>query len=114
MISEHKTKLYCCEDISLIENYETAINSDELYVCHHINGIILNKKRNELKELGLYYNRPANELIFLTHSEHHRLHNLGENNPMYGKTFSDETIQKLSESKKGKHWKLENGKRVWY
>lgn len=31
-----------------------------------------------------------------------------------GKKFSEETKRKLSEYKKGKHWKLVDGKRVWY
>ena len=31
-----------------------------------------------------------------------------------GKPMSDEAKRKLSESKKGKHWKLVDGKRVWY
>lgn len=29
---------------------------------------------NELKRLGMYYNRPYYELIYLTHSEHSKLH----------------------------------------
>lgn len=57
--------------------------------------------------------------------------NLGENNPMYGKPRSEEVRQKISESLigtkrseetrqkireaiKGKHWKLVDGKRVYY
>ena len=51
--------------------------------------------RKDLIEIGEYYNRPAAELIFLTKSEHHRLHNLGKN-------VSAETRQKLSEVHKGK------------
>ena len=31
---------------------------------------------NELKEKGLYFNRPAKELIFLKRSEHRYLHNI--------------------------------------
>lgn len=67
---------YCCEDISLIENYEIAVNSPEKYDCHHRLEIqddnILSVK--ELKEQNLYYKRPAKELIFLTHEEHCRIH----------------------------------------
>lgn len=85
MISISSVELYCYEDISLIENYNEAINSDKQYVCHHKNEIILNKSRIELIKMGLYYNRPANELIFLTRSEHSHIHTNGNNNPMYGK-----------------------------
>ena len=31
-----------------------------------------------------------------------------------GLKLSDEHKQKLSEQKKGKHWKLVDGKRIWY
>ena len=31
-----------------------------------------------------------------------------------GKKLSEEAKRKLSEAKKGKHWKLVDGKRVWY
>lgn len=95
MINEYNTKKYCCEDISLIENYDKAVNDSQMWVCHHRNGIILNKTPDELKAVGLYENRPACELIFLTESEHIKLHNIG-------KQLSQETRKKLSESHKGK------------
>ena len=34
--------------------------------------------------------------------------------PMLGKHHSEETKQKISEANTGKHWKLVDGKRVWY
>ena len=46
--------------------------------------------------LGMYFHRPASELIFLTKSEHVFLHNKG-------KKLSEETKNKMSESKKGTH-----------
>lgn len=64
MISESAT-LFCKDDISLIENYEEAINDkNETWVCHHKLGIELGKTSKELIKLNLYYNRPANEFIF--------------------------------------------------
>ena len=51
--------------------------------------------RKELIEIGEYYNRPACELIFLTKSEHMRLHHLD-------KQLSEDTRKKMSESRKGK------------
>ena len=69
-------KLYCCEDISLIENYQEALESNEIYDVHHkletSEGVYISK--DELIESNLYYNRPASELIFLLHSEHTKLH----------------------------------------
>lgn len=38
----------------------------------------------------------------------------GKKHPFYGKHHSEETQNKMSESHKGKHWKLVDGKRVWY
>ena len=71
---------YCKDDISLIENYEEAVNDDEnLWCLHHRLGLTINGEfahtAKELKRLGMYYNRPYFELIFLKFSEHSRIHN---------------------------------------
>ena len=118
MICENAVRKYCCEDISLIENYDKAINDNtQTWHCHHRLEIELNKSRQELINLNLYNNRPANELIFLTNSEHKALHNttlhlngsknpmygkhrFGKDNPMYGKHHSDETKQKMKKPHK--------------
>lgn len=76
MISKVNASKYCCEDISLIENYEEAVYSKELYHCHHrleIQGNII-RSATELKEQNLYYNRPASELIFIPIKAHMGLH----------------------------------------
>lgn len=118
MISK-RIKKFCCEDISLIENYEEAINSEELWDCHHRLETDSNKSVKELKDMGLYWKRPASELIFLSHCDHASLHlkqlnksekhrkNLsdglkGEKNPMYKKIVSEETRLKMSLAHKGK------------
>ena len=75
MINKRNAKLFCCEDISLIENYNEAINSSEVRICHHRLGIDLGKGSEELIDMGLYFDRPASELQFLSRSEHIRLHN---------------------------------------
>ena len=103
MICERTIKDYCCEDPHLIENYNEAINDKtQTWECHHRLEIDLDKTTNELKELGLYWNRPASELIFLTSSEHSKLHTIGKNNPLYGSCLSEEHKQKLSEAQKDK------------
>lgn len=165
--------MFCRDDISLIENYYEAISDNkETWVCHHRDklrilpsGMIVRRSREELKEIGRYYNCPANELIFMKRSEHASLHSSGH-------TCSKETRKKLAESAykqwerqdrtaignrisnslkgykqteehiansikgrigikwseeskkehsirmkgnhKGHHWKVVNGKRVWY
>ena len=89
MIDYHRAKKYCCEDLSLIENYEKASKDlIQTWDIHH-------RKEDEgysmkeLKDLGLYHGRPASELIFLTKKEHMRLHckmKIGVKNPYYGRT----------------------------
>jgi len=93
MININNAKLYCCEDISLIENYEAAINSSHVYDCHHRLDTDLGLTKTELIEQNLYYNRPASELIYLTHAEHTILH-------MTGSKRSEETKSLLSKQKK--------------
>ena len=78
MISKSNAEKYCAEDISLIENYKDAIN-DKFYKwhCHHRLEIQEDGQTysvRQLKEKGLYYNRPASELIFLSPDEHFQLH----------------------------------------
>lgn len=82
MINEKMAKSYCNEDISKIENYEIAIaDKTHRWDCHHRDeikvlpsGIKVIRSMDELKENNRYYNCPANELIFLTSSEHSSLH----------------------------------------
>ena len=80
MINERCAKSYCCEDLSLIENYALAIaDTKQTWECHH-RGEVLPCGRfsvDDLNKFGLYYSRPASELIFLTKAEHTSLHNNG-------------------------------------
>ena len=94
----YRTKRYCCEDIRNIENYEQAVMDEtQMWDCHHRWEIFMMWRisKPSLKESGLYYNQPADRLIFLPRSEHLRLHNKG-------RKTSDETKHKISEAKKGK------------
>ncbi len=86
MISKRVYK-YCKDDLSLIENYELAINDNkQMWDCHHRLEIKLNVSAQYLIDNNLYFNRPASELIFLTKSEHSSIHNVGERNINYKKT----------------------------
>ena len=79
MISERYAKLFCSEDISLIENYHQAISDEErTWDIHHRrecdeNGNTL-FTRKQLIEMNIYFKRPASELIFVTRSMHSKLH----------------------------------------
>lgn len=102
---------HICKDFENIENYEKALADNfKGWVCHHrlethnSNGErrIINISVAELKALDMYYNRPADELVFLRRGEHSALHNSGENNSNYGKHLSIETRNKQSKANKGK------------
>lgn len=100
MINEAQVRRYCREDLNLIENYYEAVRSEEPYHCHHRyelnDGLVLSV--NDLKNMGLYYKRPASELIFLKRIDHHHLHTIGSVHPLYGKHCSEETKEKIRKS----------------
>lgn len=99
MINERNVKLYCVEDISLIENYELAINDkDNLWVCHHRLETDLCLSKDELIDLRLYVGRPAKELIFLTRKEHRSVHSKQQ---MKGSHLTDEWKKHISKSTSG-------------
>ena len=118
MISEDYAKSYCRDDISLIENYDKAIaDTTQVWHCHHRRETIFSRK--DLIEIREYYNRPACELIFLTNSDHNRLHKSCENNPMFGKPsvfkgkhHSAESLKKMSEAHKGKRFSESHKKKI--
>ena len=127
---------YYCKNYQDIENYEKALadNFKNWDVHHHLETHNSDGERrlvditaDELKALNMYYNRPAEELIFLKHSEHQFLHHKGKKRSDaakkkmseawdYDRHFNEETRKKMAEAKKGKniwtkgmHW-YNNGK----
>ena len=112
MITNTKKLEKYCTDYKNIENYEEAVKSPLKYDLHHRLEIDEMQSVSDLIFLHLYYHRPPEELIFLEHGEHMRLHKEGENNPMYGKNLSAETRQRMSEAKKGKHPSAETRKKM--
>lgn len=64
-----------------IEGFETAVFSPETWHLHHKIGAYCNRPHEVLKEMGLYYDRPYNELVFLSPSEHMRIHVLCRKDP---------------------------------
>lgn len=100
MINEKYAKSFCYEDISLIENYELAINDTaQTWECHHRGEILPCGRfsRADLKKFGLYFKRPVAELIFLTKAEHTRLHFKG----VPSGPLSEDHKKAISDSKKG-------------
>ena len=102
MIASTKILKKYCTDYKNIDNYEEAVKSPLKYDLHHRLEIDEMQTRSDLIFLHLYYHRPPEELIFLEHREHMRLHNAGNQNPMFGKPKSAETKQKMSEALKGR------------
>ena len=108
---------YCCEDLSQIENYEVAISDkDNVWVLHHRrethdkDGKVLKAAipMKELKLQGLYFGRPASELIFMRESDHQKLHtSLQKFEGGWKRT--KEANEKVSAARKGKHY-YNNGK----
>lgn len=116
MIGDRKSLCrYCSEDLSHIENYDKAIADDKhLWVCHHRNEICLaNQSRldrgittyRQLIADGMYWHRPACELIFLRHDEHLRLHH-------NGKIVSEDTRRKLAHIASGENLSDETRRRM--
>ena len=97
-------KKYCYEDPQLIENYNLAVSDKTRYwIIHHKlevqNGVI--RSKDELIANNLYFNRPANELVWLHPSDHARLHNA--NRTLASKKKCAETWAKNTKIGKYKH-----------
>ena len=119
-----------CKDYQNIENYEAAKKDDfKGWHCHHRlethnsdgERRLVDISQKELKALGMYYHRPANELIFLTTREHNAFkkgtHHSEETKKKMseaakGKKLSAETRKKLSEAHKGTHHSEEAKKKI--
>lgn len=126
----HRFKEYC-KDYKNIENYEMAAadNFKNWCIHHRLETWTSDGERREVdilaKELialDMYYNRPADELIFLTIAEHVSLHFKGKPLPEEakkkisdghkGKYLSEEHKKKLSEAHKGKHLSEDTRKKL--
>lgn len=102
MICKYTIEQYCKDPIEWIENYEEAVNdTEQTWHCHHRYEIEYHLSKIELQAMDFYFNRPFDELIFLTQKDHVSLHNKGRIAPNKGKQLTEEWKQKLSESGKG-------------
>lgn len=106
-----------CRTPELIENYEAAVaDTTQTWQCHHRlethnsdgERRLVDISREELIALDMYFDRPPEELIFLTESEHKRLHLKGKKRPQ----ISEETKRKISEALKGKRLSEETKKKM--
>ena len=115
MFNLTNAKQYCKEDISLIENYDKAINDDtQIWVLHHRLELTLDGEyahtKEELIRLDMYYHRPYYELIFLSKSDHQILHAHDKyrktlSKAQLGHIVSKETRKKISDTRVAKYGK---------
>ena len=94
---------FCSEPLDKIEHYEEALSENFKGWCiHHRREIQpdgTRVSRQELKDNGLYYDRPASELIFMRKREHNSLHNADEGNFWFGKSMPKEVKNKISKTR---------------
>ena len=109
---KHEFERYC-KDYKNIENYDKAKKDNfKGWHCHHRlethnsdgERRLVDITQAELKSSGMYYHRPAEELIFLTTREHNAYNK--------GKPKSEEAKKKMSEAAKGKPKSEETKKRM--
>ena len=107
---------FCSEPLELVENYQQAKADNFAGWCiHHRLEIQPDGTRvsvQELKDQGLYFGRPASELVFMRREEHTSLHMLGKPTWNKGKQLSEESRCKMSEAHKGKHLPAETRQKI--
>ena len=74
---------YCKDDPTKIENYDLALKDNfKGWVIHHRLEFTLDGQEvhtpESLMRLGMYYQRPYYELIYMKRGEHCQLHNKGK------------------------------------
>lgn len=100
------------ENFKLIENFsDAAADPTQTWVIHHRKETEEGKSKQQLIDEGLYFNRPPEELIFLTRAKHNELHSLVErmhtkaarekiSNSLKGRKLSEEHKLRISEGTK--------------
>ena len=115
----HKFEKFC-KSPENIENYEKAkADNFKGWDCHHrLETHNSDGKRRdvdisveELISIGMYFDRPAYELVFLPSSEHISLHKKGKTY-FKGKHHTEEAKKKISEAQKGENNSM-HGKSPW-
>lgn len=100
-----------CKDYTKIENYELAKKDNfKGWVCHHRlecveTGAVVNSSRQDLIDWNIYFNRPADELIFLTRKEHRALHTRNKTEEVKEKLYNENVRKKISNTLSGRKTK---------
>lgn len=123
-------KVCFCTEPEKIENYDKAVvDETQIWACHHRlethnsdgERRLVNISKEELQALGMYYNRPASELIFMMPGEHSSLHNdqgLNSHSDGYSKIYyekhRDERLTKSRAYHKLNKEKISNRKKAYH
>ena len=95
-----------CSIFTEVENHDKAASDNyEGWVLHHKLGVGV--PREELIGLNLYYDRPPQELIFVTRKEHRGIHN-----KCLKPKDKDSWRKKLSKARKGKKHSEQHKERI--
>lgn len=114
-------RYFYCKDYENIENYEKAKADNFVgWEVHHrlethnsdSERRLVDITKKELIALDMYWDRPAEELIFLSAREHKQLHTRGKSNPNFSKQHSLETRKKIGKGNKGKVLTEETKKKI--
>lgn len=109
MFNSAMARMYCCDPIENIKGFKEASESSEKYHIHH-RFEEMGLSQADLKELGMYYNRPACELVFMNGREHNKMHTTliptdrlvnGQFKDGHIPEFTEEHRRHISEAKKG-------------
>lgn len=98
-------KRYCRDRIELVQNFRQAeADGFDGWCIHHRmelpkDGTVV--RRDELKRKGLYWNRPAAELVFMRTADHMKLHNSRRHTRRHNRNIS-QSVQKGIASRRGK------------
>lgn len=116
---EHKFEKFCKNPENIENYYKAKADNFKGWDCHHRlqthtsdgERRLVDISKAELIALDIYYNRPAEELIFLPSNEHTSLHKKGKTY-FKGKHHTEETKKKISEAQKGENNSM-YGKLPW-
>ena len=111
-------KYYRDNEQHLIENYELAkADNFKGWDLHHRLELTLDGETvhsiDDLIRMGMYFERPYFELIYMKTKDHRGLHKTGKNNPIYGKPVANKVKKHLSNIFTGRHRVMVNGHLRW-
>ena len=116
-IKVHKLAMLCAKDAIMRSKLGWALKRltyGTFLGCNHTEE---SKDKNRLAHLGKHPNitatdreRRSRQMKEINANKNY----YGVNNSFYNKHHNDKTKERMSNAKKGRHWRIVNGKREWY